>query len=148
MRRKESSGKQWVNYSRKGYDMNIIQALQEKEDLLHGDELDEKTIEAAEAELHLRFAPDYRKYLHEMTIAAYDGHELTGLSKADRTNVVSVTKQKWLECPKVPHEWYVVEDAGIDWIVVWQSQDGKVYETVGDEEPMCVAETMVEFVLK
>lgn len=84
--------------------------------------------------------------MHCTTIAAYDGHELTGLSKADRTNVVSVTKQKWLECPKVPHEWYVVEDAGIDWIVVWQSQDGKIYETVGDGEPVCVAETLVEFV--
>ena len=82
-----------------------------------------------------------------MTIAAYDGHEFTGLSKAVRTNVVEVTKQKWLECSKISKSWYVIEETNIDQIVIWQSQDGKVYETIGGSEPVCVADSMIAFVM-
>lgn len=128
--------------------MDIIQALRGKENLLNGDGVEESVVAAAERELDLKFAADYRAYLLEMTIAAYDGHELTGLSKAVRTNVVEVTKQKWSECSKVPKSWYVIEDTNIDWIVIWQSQDGKTYETVGGSEPVCIADTMVEFIMK
>lgn len=85
--------------------MNIIQALQGKENLLNGDGVEESVVAAAERELNLKFAADYREYLLRMTIAAYDGHELTGLSKAVRTNVVEVTKQKWLECSKISKSW-------------------------------------------
>lgn len=128
--------------------MDIIQALRWKENLLNGDGVEESAVVAAERELDLKFAADYRAYLLKMTIAAYDGHEFTGLSKAIRTNVVAVTKQKWSECSKVPKSWYVIEDTNIDQIVIWQSHDGKVYETVGVSEPVCVADTMVEFVIK
>lgn len=128
--------------------MDIIQALRGKENLLNGDGVEESAVVAAERELDLKFAADYRAYLLEMTIAAYDGHELTGLSKAVRTNVVAVTEQKWSECSKIPKSWYVIEDTNIDQIVIWQSQDGKVYEIVGVSEPVCVAGNMVEFVMK
>jgi hypothetical protein len=127
--------------------MNIIQALQGKENLLNGDGVEESVVVAAERELNLKFAADYREYLLRMTIAAYDGHEFTGLSKAVRTNVVEVTKQKWLECSKISKSWYVIEETNIDQIVIWQSQDGKVYETIGGSEPVCVADSMIAFVM-
>lgn len=126
--------------------MDIIQALRGKENLLNGDGVEESAVVAAERKLDLKFAADYRAYLLEMTIAAYDGHELTGLSKAVRTNVVEVTKQKWWECSQVPKSWYVIEETNIDRIVIWQSQDGKIYQTIGVGGPECIADSMGEFV--
>ena len=41
----------------------------------------------------------------------------------------------------------MIEETNIDQIVIWQSQDGKVYETIGVSEPVCVADSMIAFVM-
>lgn len=86
-------------------------------------------IQAAEQALALRFAPDYRKYVATFGAASFSGHELTGVCKSKRLNVVAVTAEEKGTTPNVKADWYVVEQANIDGIVVWQASDGTVYET-------------------
>ena len=126
--------------------MNIIKALKQKSDLLHGKGVDKKTISEAESELGLTFADEYKEYLKEMAIAAYGGHELTGLTKAERTNVVQVTRKKKKFSSSVPMDWYVIEDANIDGIVIWQDGKGKIYKTMYDSEAVCIASSLADFI--
>ena len=126
--------------------MNIIKILKQKSDLLHGIGVDQKTISEAERELGLTFADEYKEYLKEMAIVAYSGHELTGLTKSERTNVVQVTRKKKRISPSVPMDWYVIEDANIDDIVIWQDGQGKIYKTMYDSEAVCIASSLADFI--
>lgn len=127
--------------------MKMVEALRQKSDLLEGKGLDVKTISAAEKELGLKFAAEYKEYLEIMSIAAYGGHELTGLTKSERTNVVSVTRKMKERYSNIPVDWYVVEDANIDDIVIWQDEKGNVYKTLQGSNAICIASSLAEFVI-
>lgn len=128
--------------------MDIIDVLNSKSDLLCGKKAQEQDVCDAETELGLKFAGDYRAYLSTMSIAAYEGHELTGITKSKRTNVVEVTKEKRSECSEQVGNCYVIEDANFDQIVFWQQTDGKIFRTIGRSAPVQVAESLAEFVLE
>ena len=127
--------------------MKMVEALRQKSDLLEGKGLDEKTISAAEKKLGLKFASEYKEYLEVLSIAAYGGHELTGLTKSERTNVVSVTRKMKERYSNIPVDWYVVEDANIDNIVIWQDEKGNVYKTLQGGNAICIASSLAEFVI-
>ncbi len=100
-------------------------------DVLHGNGVSEADICDAEKKLGVQFAEDYRKYLSDYGIAAANGHELTGITRSSRVNVVYVTENERKVCDLQDiHNMYVVEQAGIDGIIIWQSSDGKIWETV------------------
>lgn len=127
--------------------MKIVEALRQKSDLLKGKGIDVKKISEAEEELGLKFAEEYKEYLEVMSIAAYGGHELTGLTKSERTNVVSVTRKMKERYSNIPVDWYVVEDANIDDIVIWQDENGNVYKTLQGSNAICIASSLAEFVI-
>lgn len=56
-----------------------------------------------------------------------NGHELTGIGKADRTNVVKVTSQMKAITPDIPEDWYVIENENMDGAAMWQDSKGNVY---------------------
>ena len=106
----------------------------------------EKEIDKAEKVLGISFAKDYREYLKEIGLACFDGHELTGLTKTDRLNVVSVTRQHREQIGRDVSSWYVIEEAGIDGIVLWQSSDGTVYETAPNSKSKKIAKSLAEYI--
>ena len=88
---------------------------------------DESVIKSAECKLNCRFADDYRDYLKEFGVASFNGHEMTGLADSKRLNVVDVTltNRDYFEFNLTG--FYVVEEANIDGIVIWQNCDGLVF---------------------
>lgn len=44
--------------------------------------------------------------------------------------------------------YYVVEQANIDGIVIWQASDGKVYQTNPKLKPLQIAESLSEYILE
>ena len=107
---------------------SIISIMEQKENLLHGNGALEEEISQAEEALGLSFSKDYREYLLAYGIAAFDGHEFTGISKSARLSVVEVTKRSWEICPWVEKDLYVLEE-GMDGIIVWQKGTGEVYSS-------------------
>lgn len=93
----------------------------------------------AEKTLALRFADDYREYLLAFGIASSDGHELTGICNSKRLNVVDVTLAEKSLFPGMPQDWYVLEEANIDGIVIWQNSTGEIYQTQPDKEAIMLA---------
>lgn len=78
----------------------------------------------------------------------YDGHELTGLTQIPRLNVVCVTKEKREQFGERFKSWYVVEEAYIFDLVIWQSPDGTVYEASPNSLPRKIANSLSEYITK
>ena len=76
-----------------------------------------------------------------------DGIELTGIAKSKHRNVIPVTKQEWLLNTNVPHTMYVVENSGVDGIIIWQDTNGVIYQTSPDTQPKQIANSLNEYIV-
>lgn len=101
-------------------------------------------VECAEGALSLKFASDYEEYLLKYGIASIEGHELTGLGSTKRIDVVENTLLE-RHNQAVPSDWYVIEQAGIDGIVIWQSSSGEIYRTMPNAEPIKLCNSLSEY---
>lgn len=93
-------------------------------------------IKAAEDELGLIFAKEYKDYLAEFGCASIYGHEFTGICKSARLDVVQATIKQREISEDIPCDWYLIEETNIDGITVWQDSKGVIYTKV----PNCIAE--------
>ena len=125
---------------------DIINILKEKGDFDCLDGATQEDIAAAEKELNLKFAKDYRKYLVECGLASADGHEFTGIVKSPRLNVVDVTVRMCKKIKEMPSDAYVVEELNIDGIVILQTTDGTVYEGAPNRAVKKIASSLSEYI--
>ena len=115
-------------------------------DYIGNNGLKEQEIDNADNMIITHFAEDYRSYLKEIGLACFDGHELTGLTKISRLNVVSVTQERRKQFGKMVASWYVIEEIGVDGIIIWQSPDGTVYETYPNAEAKRLASSLLNYI--
>jgi hypothetical protein len=101
-------------------------------------------IEEAEKALKLKFAPDFKECLHEFGAVSIDGHELTGISADKNLDVVEVTGKN-RERLNLKKGLYVIEEAHIDGIVIWQDSDGIIYETAPNLDAKKIANSLAEY---
>ena len=99
-------------------------------------------IERAEEKLGLVFAPDYRQYVSSYGVASANGHELTGITSADRLDVVYVTQAEKKIANAIDDTWYVIERVGIDGVTAWQDGKGDVFITIGGLHPKLVSSSL------
>lgn len=102
-------------------------------------------IEQAEKALGLNFSLDFKECLHEFGAVSVGGHELTGFSADKNLDVVEVTQKNWQK-PNVRKNLYVIEEAHIDGIVIWQDADGVVYKTTPNSTPKKIANSLLEYI--
>lgn len=124
---------------------NIIDVLRSMPDFIGSNGRSKEEIELAETMLEVAFARDYRNYLEEIGLACFDGHELTGLTKTERLNVVTVTMEQRERFGKIASTWYVIEEANIYGIVIWQDTEGFVYEAASNAKVKKVADSLSEY---
>lgn len=127
---------------------NIINILKEMPDFIGSNGRTDDEIQQAEKALGVSFSEDYRKYLEEIGLACFDGHELTGLTQTKRLDVVSITKEKREQFGNITSLWYVVEETNIFGIVIWQSSDGVIYETAPNSRAKKIADSLAEYIAK
>lgn len=123
----------------------ILDVLRNAPDFIGGKGCGDAAISAAEQTLGVHFAPDYRLYLQKIGLACFDGHELTGICKTSRLNVVDVTLSERKQCPD-GSGWYVVEQANVDGIVIWQTPSGEVYQTMPSVLARKICNSLTEYV--
>ena len=126
---------------------DIIKTLKNAPDFIGGTGRDGGEIESAEKKLGINFADDYKAYLKEIGLACFDGHELTGLSQDPRLDVVHVTKDQRENNPEA-RSLYVIEEANIDGIVIWQDFSGKIYMTTENSKPRLIADSLLDYIQK
>ena len=125
--------------------MKLFKVMESMDDAITGKGVDKSSIEAAEGALGVSFSKEYRAYLECYGIAAVNGHELTGICKSDRTNVVAVT-QSAKRIHETANDWYVVEETNIDGIVIWQASDGTVYQTAPNAKAKKLCASLAEYI--
>lgn len=81
----------------------------------------------AESLLSLKFSSDFKEYTKEFGAVSFEGHELTGVVKSKRLNVVENTLAKRKTNNKFPLNYYVIENLGIDGLSILQDENGYVY---------------------
>ena len=126
--------------------MDIVTMIEFDDDKIIGISATDEDIKEVEKELDLFLADEYKQYVKKYGFAFTLGHEFTGISKAKRIDVVQVTKEEWELNQLVPRNLYVIEQAGIDGIVIWQDEGGIVYQTYPGCEPVMIYESMQGYV--
>lgn len=106
-------------------------------------DVDIKTIEYA---LSLKLSNEYKDYLKEFGAIIADGIELSGFCKSKSRNVVDLTKREWELHKDIPHEFYVVENLGIEGIVIWQNSEGKIFESAPNTEIRLIFNSLEEYI--
>jgi len=124
---------------------NIKSIMNKIEDYFADGGVTDKEIRKAEEELGLKFASDYREYLSIYGCVSFGSHELTGLTKVKRLNVVEVTKENRQFNKSIPTDFYVIEEADIDGIVIWQNSEGKIFRSDIYSNPVCAYDSFVEY---
>jgi hypothetical protein len=128
-------------------DESIVQTIRLLPNLSHLEPATTSAITNAERQLQLSFADEYKKYLAEFGVISAEGIELTGIEMSeDISSVVSVTKEAWELNHDVPHTMYVIEDACVDGIFVWQDSSGVIYQTSPYAKHKEIAKTLTEYV--
>ena len=125
---------------------SIVHALKQREDFRSLGSVSPDAVSAAEKALGLAFAEDSREYVEAYGTAWFDGHELTGVCPFPRLNVVEVTQDERLYNPDIPHNLYVIEQAHIDGIVIWQSSSGEMYQTSPGSKPLKLCNSLNEYI--
>lgn len=124
---------------------DIIKTIQSIPNMLSLKAATTAEITNAEIELRIGFSDEYKKYLLAFGAIIADGIELTGIAKSKHRDVVSVTKQEWNLNNNVPHTMYVIENTGIDGIIIWQSSVGEIFKTSPNSQPTQIAESLNEY---
>ncbi|MBQ3933085.1 MAG: cell wall assembly/cell proliferation coordinating protein, KNR4-like protein, partial [Lachnospiraceae bacterium] len=61
-------------------------------------------------------------------------------------NVVFVTEYWRKKNSNISKEFYVIEDLKIDNVVFWQDRKGDIYQTIGNEVPKKMYESLLEYI--
>ncbi len=107
---------------------------------------DDSEIKQAEEELGLKFSKEYKDYLKEFGAACANGHEITGLVKSARLNVVAATQKAKTKNPSIPDNLYLIEDLGTDKILTWQEASGILYQSVGTNEVERIKKNFCDYI--
>ena len=105
-------------------------------------------VENIEIELALPLSEEYKEYLLKYGAVMADDTELTGFAKSPNRDVVQVTKREWSANHKIPHNLYVIENLGIEGLIIWQDVSGKIYESSPGKKPKLIDTSLSEYLLK
>lgn len=126
--------------------MNIIFMLKEQAGFVSLKGVGLQDVQNAEKILGLKFSQEYREYVQEFGAASFRGHELTGICNIPYLNVVDVTMTDRELMQNIDPSWYVIEEAHIDGIVIWQDSVGYVYQTSPSGLPVKIADSLLEYI--
>lgn len=124
---------------------DIVEKMSLSEDFysLAGASVEE--IKSAEIALNLEFAEEYKSYLMAYGVASVDSHEFTGILSSERLHVVHNTIEERKNNELVAENLYVVEQLNIDHVIIWQSQTGEIYETIGKTPATKICQSLSEY---
>lgn len=106
---------------------SILEKISKIEKLYHAKGCTFKQIKEAQSELEITFPEEYMDIVKEYGAISFYGTEWTGLNVDDYLNVVSVTKQEREMNSSFPADCFVLENQGIDGLIVICNEAGEVF---------------------
>lgn len=127
--------------------LNIIEVIRKQMNLVCSVPASDEEISNSEYKLGLSFATEYRNYVAEFGFVSFSGHELTGICKHKRLDVVAVTTEEWYKNPLIKNTMYVIEKTNMDGIIIWQDATGAIYQSSFGAQPIKICNSLVEYIL-
>ena len=84
-------------------------------------------VSLAENELGLSFADEYAHLLKTYGAVCVKGHDINGLTESEILSVIDMTRKARLNA-RIPDNMYVVENLGVEDIMILQNSAGEVFE--------------------
>ncbi|MDR1542725.1 MAG: SMI1/KNR4 family protein [Clostridiales bacterium] len=125
---------------------NIIAAIRSLSGLRSLKPASAEDIAEAEKQLNLHFSDEFIQYLSEYGAIYSDAIELKGIAKTKGVNVVSFTNMVRDVRPNIPKNLYVISETGYNGIIVCQDENGLVYELKPNEDAVCIASSLEEYI--
>lgn len=108
--------------------LEVVKKLEQKFKVHTAKGASEERIVEAESKLNRRFANDYREYLSVFGAISFGSTELTGLNVGSHVNVVDITLKEIQRNKQFPKDAVVIENTGVEGLLVLQDEHGQVYE--------------------
>jgi hypothetical protein len=102
-------------------------------------------IKSAENKLNLKFANEYKEYLSCFGAVRSKIIALTGIIDDKEYNVVELTNELRPYYPQIPYNFYIIEDVGMDGLVIWQDDVGVIYQSIPGSEPFRINDNLSDF---
>lgn len=128
--------------------MNILEIIKSLKDVRFLGGANETQILEAESLIGLEFSDEFKEYVKEYGAVSAYGFELFGVSKSKRLDSASVTLEERELNKKFPSNMYVVENLGIDGILILQNKNGEVFEIYPNTEPKKIYNSLADYLLK
>lgn len=106
---------------------SIVEKIKKIDKLYHAKGCTFKQIKEAQEALGITFPEEYIDIVKEYGAISFYGTEWTGLNVDDYLNVVFVTKQEREMNSDFPTECFVLENQGIDGLIVICNEEGQVF---------------------
>jgi hypothetical protein len=127
--------------------MNILEIIKSLKDVRSLGGANEAQILEAESLVGIKFANEFKEYAKEYgAISAY-GLELCGVCNSKRLDAASVTLEERELNENFPNDMYVVENLGIDGILILQNEKGEVFEIFTNTKPKKIYNSLVDYLL-
>jgi hypothetical protein len=102
-------------------------------------------IEEIENKLNLEFAYDYREYLEVFGAVCSDIIAISGISDDPYINVLDLTLKARLANEQIPLNFYVIEDAGVDGLIIWQDKTSAIYQSIPSSAPEIIHNNLSDY---
>ena len=126
--------------------MDIVELMKHKTNVYHLNAASDEDIIDCENKLNLRFSMEYIEYLKTFSLLSYESHELTGICKSERLNVVNSTQREKAENKLIPSDMYLIECVGVENVTIWQKENGEIYEVSYKNEPHKIFNSLKEYI--
>lgn len=121
---------------------NIVEKIKEMPNLYYTKSGTDEQITMAEQVLKITFPEEYREYLKEFGAISFYATEWTGINVDDYLDVVKTTNHEREMNPKFPVDCFLLENLGIDGILIVSDMEGKIYSLQYDKRKLlCVSLT-------
>lgn len=107
---------------------NIFKLIEKTFKLYKTKGASDELIAEAERQLNIKFSNDYRQYLSLFGAISFGSTELTGLNVDGYANVVTATLKETQRNKSFPKGAIVLENTGMEGLLVLQDEGGTVYE--------------------
>ena len=117
---------------------NIVTKIKGISNLYHASGCTTKQLKEAQKTLDLVFPEEFVDYVKEYGAISFYGTEWTGLNVDGYLNVVEVTQQERELNEGFPTDCFVIENQGIDGLIIIVNEKGKVFSLqYGKKEALC-----------
>lgn len=113
---------------------DILEKIKEIPKLYHAIGCSEEQLAEAERALGVVFPSEFRECVREYGAISFYGTEWTGLGVEGYLNVVEATRQERELNPAFPADCFVLENLGMEGVIVAADKDGQVWEIQGERK--------------